>query len=417
MSNLDRLYNVIEQRQTNLVTEQNVTRSKYFKRGDSVALRIIHENNKDNEIQKKANKILNFGTVVSRTRIIQRLRKLLIPATLFGDKDILRYRRLRNAEEAEVRVDVPSYKFGIQENVSLMIQTEEKDLFEANRLLEKRSHIPEQKLEDTQRNLFTQTIEKQMVKVKEMKDFAHESFKRAAERVKNKLTDEKMSIEDQCLKWIRNWCVEWKMDLESRPPQVSRSARGKRASDEYITSIRGFRYLFAQLRSRSLSSSIKTGIWLMLKAMQEKNYIHANAVLLNTISIGNAPWPIGVTQVGIHTKSAAREKISTSHLNTNAAAHIMGDEATRKYLHGLKRLLTVLQRIYPAVPSRAVEFRTDADMARGSSGSGSCKLALIEADLNGDITQPRLVQSLVQYDTDCSIKVPPRLTQLLETQE
>merc|ERR1711904_522261 len=155
------------------------------------------------------------------------------------------------------------------------------------------------------------------------------------------------------------------MDLESRPPQVSRSARGKRANNEYITSIRGFRYLFAQLRSRSLSSSIKTGIWLMLKAMQEKNYIHANAVLLNTISIGNSPWPIGVTQVGIHTKSAAREKISASHKNKNAAAHVMRDEASRKYIQGLKRLITVMTRLFPTSPSWSINFSHDTVTNRG----------------------------------------------------
>merc|ERR1711998_543492 len=98
------------------------------------------------------------------------------------------------------------------------------------------------------------------------------------------------------------------------------------------------------------------GIWLMIQAMKERNYIHADAILVNTIAIGNAPWPIGVTQVGIHTKSAAREKISTTHLNKNAAAHVMGDEVTRKYLHGLKRLLTVLQRLYPTDPHNCVDF-------------------------------------------------------------
>ena len=43
---------------------------------------------------------------------------------------------------------------------------------------------------------------------------------------------------------------------------------------------------------------------------------------------GNNPWPIGVTSVGIHERSA-REKIS--HV-MNGGAHIMNDEATRKYL-------------------------------------------------------------------------------------
>ena len=47
-----------------------------------------------------------------------------------------------------------------------------------------------------------------------------------------------------------------------------------------------------------------------------------------TCGAGNNPWPIGVTSVGIHERSA-REKIS--HV-MNGAAHIMNDEATRKYL-------------------------------------------------------------------------------------
>lgn len=68
------------------------------------------------------------------------------------------------------------------------------------------------------------------------------------------------------------------------------------------------------------------------------------------LAIGNAPWPIGVTSVGIHERSA-REKISHV-MNTSGQAHIMNDEATRKYLQGLKRLITFVQRAYPTDPSR-----------------------------------------------------------------
>ncbi|KAK8630702.1 hypothetical protein V6N13_079483 [Hibiscus sabdariffa] len=68
------------------------------------------------------------------------------------------------------------------------------------------------------------------------------------------------------------------------------------------------------------------------------------------MAIGNAPWPIGVTVVGIHERSA-REKIYT-----NSVAHIMNDETTRKYLQSVKRLMTFCRRRYPTVPSKAVEF-------------------------------------------------------------
>jgi hypothetical protein len=75
------------------------------------------------------------------------------------------------------------------------------------------------------------------------------------------------------------------------------------------------------------------------------------------LAIGNAPWPIGVTMVGIHERSA-REKI-----HTNSVAHIMNDETTRKYLQSIKRLMTLCQRCYPALPSKSVEFNS---LANGS---------------------------------------------------
>lgn len=65
------------------------------------------------------------------------------------------------------------------------------------------------------------------------------------------------------------------------------------------------------------------------QAMQNRNYMYANDIYLR-LAIGNAPWPIGVTSVGIHERSA-REKISHV-MNQHGQAHIMNDEATRKFL-------------------------------------------------------------------------------------
>lgn len=92
--------------------------------------------------------------------------------------------------------------------------------------------------------------------------------------------------------------------------------------------------------------------------MKERNYQYAYEVYLK-LSIGNAPWPIGVTSVGIHERSA-REKISHVR-NTQGQAHIMNDEATRKYLQAIKRLMTFVQRAYPTDPSRSVDFSTVED--------------------------------------------------------
>lgn len=44
------------------------------------------------------------------------------------------------------------------------------------------------------------------------------------------------------------------------------------------------------------------------------------------MAIGNAPWPIGVTMVGIHARTG-REKIFSKHV-----AHVLNDETQRKYI-------------------------------------------------------------------------------------
>ncbi len=62
-------------------------------------------------------------------------------------------------------------------------------------------------------------------------------------------------------------------------------------------------------------------------------------------------------QVGIHERSA-REKIS--HVmkgdERSGQAHIMNDEATRKYFQAIKRLITNMQRLYPTGEGNAHVF-------------------------------------------------------------
>lgn len=91
----------------------------------------------------------------------------------------------------------------------------------------------------------------------------------------------------------------------------------------------------------------------------------------------------------------------------------MTDEATRKYLHGLKRLLTTMQRLYPTDPSRSVEFMTEGDISKGATGAGSQKLALLEAEAKGDIVRPAPMRSLLQYNPDGTVRVPDKLNTIL----
>lgn len=87
------------------------------------------------------------------------------------------------------------------------------------------------------------------------------------------------------------------------------------------------------------------------------------------MAIGNAPWPIGVTAVGIHSRPG-REKvfsqmiarkcpfwISLLLVTRKRITDVLNDETQRKYIQGFKRLITKMQNLFPTDPSRSVEYR------------------------------------------------------------
>jgi pre-mRNA-splicing factor 18 len=71
------------------------------------------------------------------------------------------------------------------------------------------------------------------------------------------------------------------------------------------------------------------------------------------MAIGNAPWPIGVTMVGIHARTG-REKIFDRNV-----AHVLNDETQRKYIQAVKRLMTQCQKLFPTDPSRSVDYHSE----------------------------------------------------------
>jgi pre-mRNA-splicing factor 18 len=107
---------------------------------------------------------------------------------------------------------------------------------------------------------------------------------------------------------------------------------------------------------QALPDDVRKALLEVVNCCMRRDYLSAMDYYIR-LAIGNSPWPIGVTMVGIHERSA-REKIYT-----NSVAHIMNDETTRKYLQSVKRLMTFCQRKYPTDPSRSVEFNS---LANGS---------------------------------------------------
>ncbi|EIW84134.1 Prp18-domain-containing protein [Coniophora puteana RWD-64-598 SS2] len=139
---------------------------------------------------------------------------------------------------------------------------------------------------------------------------------------------------------LKRTLKEWEEAMDERPEHVKRTHQGKLAAATQVQSAEYLKPLFKTLRQRALPPDMLARIAEIVHHMQKRQYQRANDAYLR-LSIGNAPWPIGVTMVGIHERSA-REKISSDQV-----AHVLNDEVSRKYIQSLKRLLTFAQTKYP----------------------------------------------------------------------
>lgn len=136
--------------------------------------------------------------------------------------------------------------------------------------------------------------------------------------------------------------TEWVHALAQRPTSVKESHQGKMAYNAMVQSRDNMVPLFRKFEQGDLEDGILEPVVEIVHAAQEKRYVDANDGYLR-LSIGKAAWPIGVTMVGIHERSA-REKL---HESDKGAAHIMSDEGTRKWLQSIKRCLSFAQTRWP----------------------------------------------------------------------
>ncbi|MCJ1280079.1 mRNA splicing protein prp18 [Puttea exsequens] len=134
----------------------------------------------------------------------------------------------------------------------------------------------------------------------------------------------------------------WSTALSARPLPTKESTAGRAALATYTHTLSALTPLFRKLESADLPPDLLTPIVSIVRAAQERRYVDANDGYL-MLSIGKAAWPIGVTMVGIHERSA-REKLNEGE---KGGGHIMSDEGTRKWLQSLKRCLSFAQTRWP----------------------------------------------------------------------
>jgi len=242
-----------------------------------------------------------------REEVIKRLKARGEPITLFGEEDAMRADRLRQLESKE---PVEYIKTELEGSDFLKAMDKEME--------------------------FEQDIQVQMKKKQEEDD---PDFKVEIR--------ETTCIEEEVSFFFRELIRDMGVELDSRPEAEKKTASGRRATTIFQQTKVFLRPLLRMCRKKNAPTDILKELKVIVRCLKAKNYIKANDSYYR-MAIGNSPWPMGVTMVGIHERSA-REKISSSE-----TAHILNDETQRKYIQAVKRLMTFCQQKDPADPSQNV---------------------------------------------------------------
>lgn len=273
------------------------------------------EERRAREVEEEAAAEAEVVPLLPREEIFRRLRRLNQPVILFGETDHQRQRRLLQLEsvmpaDQEYKAVGWSDQFGSDlKNMAKGDDSEKKKKDEATS--------------------------------------AAEFLKKLDEAYERKQAEDKLTKEDEIMYTFRRLLKEWEQELAERPEAEKRTAQGKIAAATYKQTLRNITPFFHLLKKKGLAQDILVPTYEIVLMMRAREYVKANDAYLR-LSIGNAPWPMGVTMVGIHERSA-REKIFS-----NQVAHILNDETQRKYIQAVKRLMSFAQIKYPNDPSKNI---------------------------------------------------------------
>ncbi|KAJ2664237.1 hypothetical protein IW148_002061 [Coemansia sp. RSA 1199] len=251
---------------------------------------------------------------LASSEVVKRLRARGEPTRLFGETDHARHARLRTLELSEEKRDGQQNEFH-----RVLAQVEEGAMLSD---LKRQAQMSDDS--DTKRQHKLAALMEF-----DVSDISPSLLRTDVDRVYSLL-----------YVYFKRLLYEWGDYLGLRGDDERRSADGKMAAATQRQSAEYLRPLFRSLKSRTLQADVLARITEIARHMLDREYMHANDAYLQ-LSIGNAPWPVGVTQVGIHSR-ASRETI-----NANKVAHVLNNETQRKWIQSIKRLIRFAQTKYP----------------------------------------------------------------------
>ncbi|CAK1544109.1 unnamed protein product [Leptosia nina] len=327
-------------RKRKLLEDRNILdpSKRYFKRGVLLAKEeeeylkkygpqknsIDGDKTEKSESENKHYSDQSENATLPRNEVIKRLRERGHPIILYGETELQSFKRLRRIEILEPEAN-KGFRNDFQE---AMDKVDEAYLNEILALGAQSDIEKLQKEEAIDESVTYDTIQ-EMAKTMGQGDRCHD-----------------MNVIMTLLQFLLNL---WGQQLNSATAAERMSTKHKMTRATYTQTQVYLKPLMRKLNKKNLPDDICDSLTEICKHLLERNYIMASDDYLQ-MAIGNAPWPIGVTMVGIHARTG-REKIFSKNV-----AHVMNDETQRKYIQALKRLMTKCQEYFPTDPSRCVEY-------------------------------------------------------------
>lgn len=267
--------------------------------------------------------------ILPRKEVIRRLRERGQPIMLFGESEYDAYKRLRALEVSEPEI-IHGQRNDFQAAMDKVDQDYLNEIIKSGASSQGSSKASVSDVEFTSITIDVETLKCQAVNLGRNKNSNQED-------------------RDLIHSYLTYLLQLWGQSLNARSEDEKQSTTGRKASAIYTQTQSYLKPLLKHLSNGKISSDILKHLIYIVKHMLDREYVKANDAYLQ-MAIGNAPWPIGVTMVGIHARTG-REKIFAQNI-----AHVLNDETQRKYIQGLKRLMTQCQKIFPTDPSKCVEY-------------------------------------------------------------
>lgn len=339
-------------RKRKLLEDRNLVddKRKYFKRGDLIAEEkreylekfgpqpevgpllirqdVKTEANTEPAVKNDEDQIADLP----RVEVIRKLRERGEPILLFGESEADAWKRLRKLEITAPEV-VKGLRNDFQEAMDEVDQ----------------AYLDEILATDGQMQMNNKKTEEEMVLDDSL---TYDSIQEMARSLGRGNRDHDLN----CIRLLFEFLLKQWHDEQEKLSTASKGSTKNKIARATFTQTRVYmKPLLRKLKNKSIPEDILDSLIDITKNLMQRNYLKASDAYL-TMAIGNAPWPIGVTMVGIHARTG-REKIFSKNV-----AHVMNDETQRKYIQGLKRLMTKCQEFYPTDPSRCVEYVSKKDL-------------------------------------------------------